>query len=307
VTPLCAVTCVFHAWEYGPVVATFSLRTSRKTVIRHALFALLLASNLLASPFKLNEQEMSEVLRLSRAITVVTPFLPEHKYIQYALGIYRATEKYQIDPNVLIAITQQETNFRENLPEGAAGEIGICQIRKVWLKDPKFIKEFGRRTLKDLHHPSKSFLYAAWILRKIKNVVGESGTLPYWSYYNAVKFENRLKYYAVVNKNYSRLMKNEVKLANERWMASDNSLARAESLMKNDKVVYLAPKRVEPIKSSTTKTRWIPDALTRLQKQREKTAARDAGAKPRVLHPALVRTAVELNAGDWYGDHPVQD
>ena len=152
----------------------------------------------------ITQQTMSEVVKIARAISVVQPRLDEAKYIEYALGIYRASRRYEIDSDVLIAIAQQETGFRENLPEGAAGEIGICQIRKQWLKSKLFRDEFDRPTLKDLKHPAKNFMMAALILRDLKQSV-TSKTLPYWSYYNARKFENRFKYFLLVNRNIAAL------------------------------------------------------------------------------------------------------
>lgn len=154
---------------------------------------------------------MAEVVKIARAISVVQPYLDETKYIEYALGIYRAARRYDVDPNVLIAIGQTETAFRENLPEGGAGEWGICQIRKLWLGNKQFRAEFGRQTAKDLRHPAKNFLFAAWILRDLKDSV-TSKTLPYWSFYNARKFENRFKYFLLVNKNLSTLRRYDAAL-----------------------------------------------------------------------------------------------
>jgi hypothetical protein len=152
------------------------------------------------------EPAMGEVLKIARAISVVQPYLENSKYIEYALGIRRAAQKYGVEPSVLIAITQQESGFRENLREGRAGEIGICQIIKSWLLNPRFIREFGNVSKWDLRRPAKSFLYAAWILRNLK-AEAISRTLPYWSYYNSKHFEARLKYFLRVNRNIAMLRK----------------------------------------------------------------------------------------------------
>lgn len=149
---------------------------------------------------------VGEVLKIAKAIAVVQPFLDNSKYIEYALGIRRASLKYGVEPQVLIAITQQESGFRENLREGRAGEIGISQIIKSWLENPRFRLEFGTVTKADLKKPAKSFLYAAWILRNLKEEVN-SRTLPYWSYYNSQRFESRLKYFLRVNKHIAMLRK----------------------------------------------------------------------------------------------------
>ena len=158
----------------------------------------------------LRPSELREVMRIAKAISVVQPFLEEGKYLEYAYGIHKAALRYDIEPEVLISITQQETGFREDLPEGKAGERGICQIRKMWIKQPKFRAEFRKATIRDLHRPSKAFLFAAWILKGLKdNAISAKQTLPYWSFYNSVRFENRFKYFLAVNKNVSMLKKFE--------------------------------------------------------------------------------------------------
>lgn len=160
-----------------------------------------------ANPVEAVQQPaVDEVLRIAKAIAVVQPYLDNSKYIEYALGIRRASLKYGVEPQVLIAITQQESGFREKLPEGAAGEIGISQILKSWLDNARFKMEFGVVTTADLKKPAKSFLYSAWILRNLKAEV-TSRTLPYWSFYNSQKFESRLKYFLRVNKHIAVLRK----------------------------------------------------------------------------------------------------
>lgn len=79
----------------------------------------------------------------------------------------------------------------------------------MWLKQPKFKREFGSKTIRDLKKPSRSFLFAAWILKELKTQATKGSSLPYWSYYNAVRFTPRLKYYLAVNKNIAALRKNE--------------------------------------------------------------------------------------------------
>ena len=220
----------------------------------------------------LTYQEMREVVKLARSINVLQPFLKDGKYVEYALAVYRAAQKYEIDPNVLIAITQQETNFREALPEGRAGEIGICQIRKIWLNNPKFRAEFKKATVLDLSLPSKSFMFAAWILRDLKNKV-RAGSLPFWSYYNAVRFENRFKYFLSVNKNLVALRRHEPFYV-ARHAASETGfvqLASSDGSMGSPKE---ESSPVTPLKTPLAKTpktenqaaggKWVADALSKV-------------------------------------------
>lgn len=158
-----------------------------------------------AGELDLTQQTMAEVRVVSKAIKAVQPYLGDKKLTEYGLSIYRASQKYDIDASVLIAIAQQETAFRENLPEGRAGEHGITQIRKMWLKQAAFKKEFKNPTVADLRRPAKSFMMAAWILRDLKERLSAGRTLPFWSYYNANKFENRFKYFVAVNRNLATL------------------------------------------------------------------------------------------------------
>ncbi|MBI1859614.1 MAG: transglycosylase SLT domain-containing protein [Deltaproteobacteria bacterium] len=186
---------------------------------------ILLPSWALATVGDLTPAQMYEVVRLSRLIAFSQPNLPSQKYFEYAYGINVASLVYGIDPVLLIAITHQETSFRENLPVGRAGEIGICQIRKAWLRNPAFIKEFGRAKVADLRNPIKSFLFAAWILRDLKALERPSRTLPFWCYYNSTQFENRLKYFLSVNKSIVMLRRNEP-LFGDRSLASVRLMAK---------------------------------------------------------------------------------
>lgn len=205
-----------------------------------------------AQRFKLSAQQMEHVIHIANAINLLNPKLEESKYLEYAMGIHKAALKYGVDPAVLIAITQQETSFREGLPEGAAGEIGICQIRKLWLGRTSFKKEFNKQTINDLKKPQKSFLFAAWILRELQKST-EKGTLPYWSYYNSVRFENRLKYFLGVNRYLSVL--NEFDPSKDRLIAVANA-------NRSQHYNSMASKSHVP-------ERWVSDASTRLKKQRE--------------------------------------
>lgn len=180
----------------------------------------------LASVRDLSASQMYEVVRLARLIAYAQPNLHSTKYFEYAYGILMAAQTYHVEPLLLIAITHQETSFRENLPEGRAGEIGILQIRKNWTRNPLFIREFGRLRVKDLRNPVKSFAYAAWILKDLKALQTASRTLPYWCYYNSRSFENRLRYFLSVNRNIVKLRRADPEIS-DRSLASVQSMSRA--------------------------------------------------------------------------------
>jgi hypothetical protein len=153
------------------------------------------------------QKAMAEVVKIAHAISIVQPRLEEPKYFEYALGIYRAAKKYEIRPALIIAIAQQESSFKERLPEGKAGELGITQILKRWVNNPKFRREFPHATQSSFKKPAESFLYTAWILHELKQNEAP-GTLPFWSFYNARGFKHRIKYFVRVNKHMAKLKRN---------------------------------------------------------------------------------------------------
>jgi soluble lytic murein transglycosylase-like protein len=195
--------------------------------MKKAFFTLLLIPTLnIASVRDLSGSQMYEVVRLARLIAYAQPNLNSTKYFEYAFGVLTASQTYGVDPLLLIAIAHQETSFRENLPEGAAGEIGMLQIRKNWLRNPLFIRQFGELKIKDLKNPVKSFTFAAWILKDLKTFETPSRTLPYWSYYNSRSFENRLRYFVAVNRYIVKLRRAAPAIA-DRSLASVQSLSRS--------------------------------------------------------------------------------
>jgi soluble lytic murein transglycosylase-like protein len=150
-----------------------------------------------SSEASINPSSVSEV---AQAIWWVKPRLPESKVARYARAIALAAKKYSIDPLTLVAIAHQESSFREDLPTGKAGEIGLLQIRKMWIQNKKFRRVFKGATVSDLRNPDRAFLFAAWILSDLKKSRSQSEKLPYWTYYNSKRFRNRFTYYMRVKR-----------------------------------------------------------------------------------------------------------
>ena len=153
------------------------------------------------------DQAMVDVVKIAYAISVLKPNLEEPKYVEYAIGVYRAAKRYNVSPSLLMSIAFQESSFRESLPEGQAGEVGITQVLKKWLGNPKFRKEFSFATTRSMKKPSKSFLYSAWILKELKKA-RTKGSLPYWSYYNATRYGSRVEYFAKINRHLAKIRRN---------------------------------------------------------------------------------------------------
>lgn len=265
-------------------------------VIFFAAFATLSAQAGKKKALNFSNEEMKAILKIAKSIHVLNPRLDDTKYMEYATGIYKASQKYGIDPNIMVAIAQRETEYREDLPEGAAGEHGICQIRKMWLKNKFFIKEFGTKRIEDLDKPAKNFMFAAWILKDLKKTVSK-GSLPYWSFYNAVKFEPRFRYFLSVNRNIASLLRADVNGGEDTVQAKPTLVAeRRVELMpprrpaaKAEVAIIQPPKLVEAAAPARRENvgvdkasfssdvqdlveegnHWIPDALQRLQREKE--------------------------------------
>lgn len=158
----------------------------------------------------MNDEQIKEISHLSEEIRLLQPKLSKIKSYEYAIGILEACLRYKVDPQLLVAITHQESSFRENLPLGGAGEWGMTQIRKAWLKNRIFRTEFPYATEASLKRPETSFLYSAWLLNHLKKTE-DSDRLPYWTYYNARSYSPRYRYFQHV---YKKLRKVRIARAN---------------------------------------------------------------------------------------------
>lgn len=134
----------------------------------------------------------------------LAPTMKESRAHEFASYIFDASTKYQIDPAVLVAISFQESSFRENLPEGAAGEVGVCQVLKSWIADARFKREFGRLTIAKLAATRFNYIAAAWILAQVRDQYGDD-VAPFWSYYNSATLRHRVAYFKRVAKHLAKL------------------------------------------------------------------------------------------------------
>ncbi len=132
---------------------------------------------------------------VKEAIHTLQPRLKEEDNQRFASAIHKASKRYGVDALLLVAIAQQESSFRVGLPEGRAGEYGICQIQKIWLRDKAFKEHFTDASIETLKCPEKSVLYAAWILSQLRTRRVTRHNIPWWTYYNAFTMKNRAKYH----------------------------------------------------------------------------------------------------------------
>lgn len=258
--------------------------------IKFALL-MLVGAQLVAASF--SPEEWQAVQKIGDAIRTMQPRLTEQKNLEYASGIYRASKRYSIDPHLLVAIAHRESSFREGLPEGAAGELGICQIRKMWVKNPQLIEEFGKMREKDLLRPARSFMVAAWILSDLKERE-KVGGLPYWSYYNSVKFHNRFKYYIPVSR-----MISQIKRLHGPWAGT--GFEDDVTVLPSQK--YWTPKTAPARRMAAPSKKlpvsgWIAAALRKLDQQDQ---VKVAGKPGRRLSTATMQAAAELNVTELLG------
>lgn len=201
---------------------------------------------------------------IERAITWVKPSLESQKVVLYARAISKAAKRYRIDPLTLIAIAHQESSFRENLPVGKAGELGMLQIRRSWVQNPKFRKAFRNVKEQDLKNPVKAFTFAAWILNDLKRSK-LSEKLPYWTLYNARKFENRLKYYLRVKRHLAAM---ETK--KQRYSGVELAKSQVENLVGSEQwkpqLPPTIPMRIQP-REFLNQINWHQKALEALKEQ----------------------------------------
>ena len=213
-----------------------------------------------------------QVREVEQAIQWVRPQLPPQKIALFANAIVAAGKKYGVEPLTLVAIAHQESSFRENLPTGRAGEVGMLQIRKVWLKNSKFRRAFRKATVADLKNPEKAFHFAAWILKDLKRD-GRGESLPYWTYYNARKFQNRFKYYLRVKRHLTAI---EIKRtqSQQALLASTSSLSSFEEWQPElparrqiTENVTPAPVPMNPAQNILRQIDWPQKAIEVLQRE----------------------------------------
>lgn len=193
---------------------------------------------------------------IARAIYLVRPQLSESKIVRYSKAIVKAAQTFQIEPLTLVAIAQQESTFRENLPEGKAGEIGMLQIRKSWLKNSKFRRVFKNAQIRDLHQPEKAFLYAAWILKDLRSK-GYKTNLPYWTFYNARKFHHRFKYYLRVKRHLSSIVS---KMQRNKFIAVESAGEWQPDLLVKNETSYSVHSSREVLHNLLSQINWVQKA-----------------------------------------------
>ena len=150
------------------------------------------------------KQQVDTVNHIVRAVSSLSPRISVQKATYYAISAVLAAQSvhspdFYLDPVLLIAIAFQESSLRETLPEGPAGELGICQVRKSWRHNPAFIARFGEVSEASFNSASSSFQYAAWIMKENAKLYKKVGDLPTWTYYNSHSKNARTVYYIKVS------------------------------------------------------------------------------------------------------------
>lgn len=200
-------------------------------------------------------------LFIEKAIQWINPHVSQERAERYAAAIVKAADRFDVEPLTLVAIAHQESSFRENLPLGRAGEVGMLQIRKAWLSNKKFRRVFRKFSQKDLKNPETAFMAAAWILSDLKKST-RATKLPYWTYYNARQFRNRFKYYLRVGRHLSRI---------ETKRAGYERILLATNTKKVEPSVPVAQEEANPARELLAQINWHRKAIEVLKSKNERT------------------------------------
>jgi hypothetical protein len=140
-----------------------------KTTILLLTFIITSTFSLPAMPksFTKNELRNYNLKLISKMIESVTPELDKKKRANIAVSLYGASRKYAIDPKVMIAIIDTESDFYQERVS-STGDVSLAQINtEIWNK------EFTRMGLDKINKKllKKDAAYALEKMGKILNIL----------------------------------------------------------------------------------------------------------------------------------------
>lgn len=117
--------------------------------------------------FTKNELRNYNLKLISKMIESVSPELDKKKRANIAVSLYGASRKYEIDPKVMIAIIDTESDFKQEAVS-STGDVSLAQINtEIWNK------EFTRMGLDKINKKllKKDAAYALEKMGKILNIL----------------------------------------------------------------------------------------------------------------------------------------
>lgn len=170
-----------------------------KTLLVTIIVAITLFRSSEASPKSdskvvLNHKEVRSIAKMIKAIK---PNLNDYKALQIANNLFNTSKKYKLDPKVMIAIIDTESDF-DNTKISTTGDLSLAQINTaVWNKELKRMKLPGIDS-KLLKTDEKYALnQMAMILSILKNRHAKKDGIWYARYHSHTKKFKNL-YYAKV-------------------------------------------------------------------------------------------------------------
>ncbi len=87
-----------------------------------------------------NHSEYNEALKISKMIKAIKPKLNDYKAMKLAHYLNAVSKKYKLDPKVMIAIIDTESDF-DNTKVSETGDLSLAQINTdIWNKELKRMK-----------------------------------------------------------------------------------------------------------------------------------------------------------------------
>ena len=122
-----------------------------------------------AMPKSFSKREMRtyNMKLISQMIKAVSPELNAKKRDRIAMSLYQASKQYMVDPKIIIAIIDTESDFRQNVVS-STGDLSLAQINtEIWNK------EFVRMGLDKINVKllKKDEAYALSKMGKILNIL----------------------------------------------------------------------------------------------------------------------------------------
>jgi hypothetical protein len=135
-------------------------------IILTSLFGAQTASPKIVS---VNLNDLKEVKNVEKMIKAIKPALNDYKRMKLAFHLNNISKKYKIDPKIMIAIIDTESDF-DNTKISTTGDLSLAQINTdIWNRELKRMKlpEIDSKRLKTDEHYALNQM--AMILSILKN------------------------------------------------------------------------------------------------------------------------------------------
>lgn len=136
---------------------------------------------------EVNVNEFNQVKKISKMIKAIKPQINEYKSLKIAHTLYNTSKKYNVDPKIMIAIIDTESDF-DNTKISTTGDLSMAQINTdIWNKELKRMKlpEIDSKKLKTDEHYALNQM--AMILSILKTRHSQKDGIWYARYHSHTK------------------------------------------------------------------------------------------------------------------------